>query len=379
MKYEDHIGIMFDTIFFGVIYFNSEKFKEYTRDIYGTDNDILHYFEVLNQHIETVPDKYLPFFYLERTRSPFLTNYMVNNFYLPNINFDDIINSIKNDKDLKKKIFKYFIDNENIEFYLDNENMGGELIDLIFNLEVDFDLKKQLIKLYYDFNNCINDLSVWLLKVYPLISTFHKSLYIKYKQKIRDFSSDKMLNYLTAYVNINKHICSNLDFSKQIMGVSYLNPYMFYLRCIDYSKCYFIFGLHSETTMLSLLNLEHLSYDTVLEVLANPIRRDIIDCLSKKEYTSTQLAEILPISRQSVSRHMNFLHEKMAIKISKKNSHETYYTLNKNFFQTARLILNDYFSELENKKIFILPKNSIMYHFSMDDKNKLKKVLRNDK
>lgn len=49
--------------------------------------------------------------------------------------------------------------------------------------------------------------------------------------------------------------------------------------------------------------------DAVLQALADPSRRTVLDILRSHEATAGQLAEALPIARPGVSRHLRVLRE----------------------------------------------------------------------
>ena len=65
----------------------------------------------------------------------------------------------------------------------------------------------------------------------------------------------------------------------------------------------------------------------VFDALGDPTRRHIVESLSQRESSATQLAAELPVTRQAVAKHLTALREAGLVE-SRKQGRETLYHLN---------------------------------------------------
>jgi DNA-binding transcriptional ArsR family regulator len=65
----------------------------------------------------------------------------------------------------------------------------------------------------------------------------------------------------------------------------------------------------------------------VLDALGDPTRRHIVESLSRREASATQLASELPVTRQAVAKHLTALREAGLVD-SRKQGRETLYRVN---------------------------------------------------
>jgi DNA-binding transcriptional ArsR family regulator len=65
----------------------------------------------------------------------------------------------------------------------------------------------------------------------------------------------------------------------------------------------------------------------VFDALGDPTRRHIVESLSQREASATQLAADLPVTRQAVAKHLTALREAGLVE-SRKQGRETLYRVN---------------------------------------------------
>jgi DNA-binding transcriptional ArsR family regulator len=65
----------------------------------------------------------------------------------------------------------------------------------------------------------------------------------------------------------------------------------------------------------------------VFNALGDPTRRHLVEALSQREASATQLASELPVTRQAVAKHLTALREAGLVE-SRKQGRETLYYLN---------------------------------------------------
>ena len=63
MEYDSRISIAYDTIFYGVLYFNTEAYKQHLLKNYGISDTDLKYFYSLGESIPPPPPALYPFYY----------------------------------------------------------------------------------------------------------------------------------------------------------------------------------------------------------------------------------------------------------------------------------------------------------------------------
>jgi DNA-binding transcriptional ArsR family regulator len=64
----------------------------------------------------------------------------------------------------------------------------------------------------------------------------------------------------------------------------------------------------------------------VFQAIADPVRREIIDILSKNEFTVNEVAEQFDVSRQAISKQLKILDECNLVSV-KKLGRERYYSI----------------------------------------------------
>jgi DNA-binding transcriptional ArsR family regulator len=80
--------------------------------------------------------------------------------------------------------------------------------------------------------------------------------------------------------------------------------------------------------------------EKIIKTLGNPIRLNLISCLSKKSKTVTQMIESCGLSQSAVSQHLTKLRSAGLVKDTKKGR-EVYYSLtSKKLANIAKLIIN---------------------------------------
>ena len=67
-----------------------------------------------------------------------------------------------------------------------------------------------------------------------------------------------------------------------------------------------------------------MSYATVLDALGDPTRRAIVECLRDGPTPVGKIAEVLPVSRPAVSRHLRLLTEAGLVRVQPVGSRRLY-------------------------------------------------------
>ncbi len=88
-----------------------------------------------------------------------------------------------------------------------------------------------------------------------------------------------------------------------------------------------------------------MAYDTVLEALADPTRREIFERLRKGPSPVGKLAEGLPVSRPAVSQHLKVLKE-AGLVTDRKDGTRRYYGVNREGLVELRAYLDEFWEDV---------------------------------
>lgn len=88
-----------------------------------------------------------------------------------------------------------------------------------------------------------------------------------------------------------------------------------------------------------------MAYDTVLEALADPTRREIFERLRKGPSPVGKLAEGLPVSRPAVSQHLKVLKE-AGLVTDRKDGTRRYYGIDREGLADLRAYLDEFWEDV---------------------------------
>ncbi len=88
-----------------------------------------------------------------------------------------------------------------------------------------------------------------------------------------------------------------------------------------------------------------MAYDTVLEALADPTRREIFERLRDGPRPVGKLADGLPVSRPAVSQHLKVLKE-AGLVTDRKDGTRRYYGVNREGLDELRAYLDEYWEDV---------------------------------
>ena len=340
MKFDDRMGIMYDTLFYGVIYFNQAKVKELFENTYSSTEDFFQYFDKVKKDIPELPSLLYPFFFTDCSQMSFLVQYMYNNFDLFNLSYAGYINKLASDPSLKQTFFHYYVSDESlVDQCFINQNFIP-LIPAITDTNYTERLKLEILNLLAKFDMAMPLLIELLEQIHSSIEELHKNMYTYSQSIISEYATPGFQMILKNYCDIPKTI----SLKNQIWSISYLHIFLLYYRFID-SKCAFVYGYIPnalEVLITKIVNYKFLKVEDIFYALAHPIKREIIEKLMVRDYTATQLSEVINASRQSINLQLLWLHDSKFITISKKIKTEKYYTLNYEYLNKAHSLIDEY-------------------------------------
>lgn len=317
---------------------------------FGIADDDLKYYKYLAERVSKPPQILYPFFFYDFSKPSFLTDYMVNHFLYGEEGINEFINTIKTDSDFFQEMLSYYFD-KNFDISLLNDNNGLKLTHDILHLDLDERLIVPLLHLVTEFSNSIPLLLHSLLTVYCNVAELHKHEKEHINSLIHLFMKQQFLDQLNSmngfYYDVNSSGATNNKFS-----ISLLNFLLVFQKSTIKSGSNFIFG----ERCYEFYNISPYSVEPreICEILGNPVKSAILNLLLEKEFTATQLADKMYVSRQAINRHLLYLMDYNLVTISKTIGPEKYYIINRGVFKIAKSIVLQY-----------------MQHFiTQEDKNK---------
>ena len=336
------MGTAYDTIFFGILLFGYDStYKHLEKKFSITDKDFEFYLE-LKKSICEPPDDIYPFFFCDWTRACVLSEYFFYHFRFGQDNFNDFLNTLSEERnEIKKTVFQYYLE-KNFDESLFEINNAFRLTKLILNLNHEQSLVLKLIEFCTDYDRLFDELLCFLGNTYEEVKKLHQN---QVKEiDIQYFTSEKLCNDLSSFLDFDCMLTNR----KNKVSLCLLHPFVVLYKGNPNSGYNFVLGRRCDDHIAVTSNFKQASPQLICEALGNPVKVQILEKLKEEEYTASQLSEILFVSRQSVNRHLLWLHGYMFIQISKKVGPEIYYEINSIFFRAAKTILYQYAKSFEN-------------------------------
>lgn len=335
MEYDSRISIAYDTIFYGVLYFNTEAYKQHLLKNYGISDTDLKYFYSLGESIPPPPPALYPFYYCDFRKVSFLSDCFINRF---DSGQEDALSFFKRLLDhpssFLNDLFQYYLESSDETVY----SRKAQFIQKIVELDYDHELLFQLINLWSDYKPVLQALYDFIVACYNAVSElFAKEECGLIRNLLRIFKREHFLDHLNAHPDIDYSKPSKKD----RMGISLLNTPMILQKGTS-EKHSFVLGSRCHQYLDLHQNYDKISPVTLCAALGDPLKAEILSYLKEREYTVTQLSEKIFQSRQTINRHVLWLLDFMFITVAERKGLEVYYKINREFFIAAKDILDKY-------------------------------------
>lgn len=341
IKINHHTGVLYDTIYYNVIFFNQDRVRSQFKVFAEKEEDIFFFYDEMrsSKHHIDPPEKFYPFFY-HAVRCPcVMTEYFQIYFDFFTGTATSFFKLFDNNELFKRYCFHFFLgqyaDKINIEAAIkgDKKEISKALIALRHHGEQ----ADTFIDFFYDFEELAQELIKYLRQLHQKINLFHGKRKGLYQEAIELFCSGDNINILKKSYNISDKV----KLPKQIFSVSFLNRYAFLYRYtkdeLNYS---FVIGHGSHVVVPRFVNYKHLTPVTAGLIYSSELINKIVQALRKKELTITQLSMMFPASRYTVDRLIGILYNDFVIQISQKIGNEKYYKLNPEYFLAIKSVID---------------------------------------
>ena len=339
MIHDSRMGIAYDTIYYGVLYFNTDKIKSNYQGVYGVKEEYFRYFDLLKETIPKVPVELYPFFYFDLQQPTFASYCFFHYFHFGEEDFSSFLERAKKESLFSmQRVFEYYL-NEPVE----PSNLAKKtFIKKILKLDYDENLSLQLINLWAENNRVYQMFFDYLMWFYEAISELYEKEKGLLSNRIKLIESDHFLQRLTAIPGFEYSRKTNIQFS-----VSLLNVLVVLQKGTAETGYKLILGQCCHENLHLRASYSQITPAEICAALGDPIKAGILKLLNTHEYTATQLAEILVYSRQTVNRHLLWLLDYMFIVVTRKVGLEIYYSINRDFFAYAEAALLQYIREFK--------------------------------
>ncbi len=345
MNFNPAPGIIYDAIMYNVIYFSKEKVFEKIRFFLDSDGEAFVNYNKFrkSQGVIDPPETFYPFFYYDGERPCALSKCFINHYTFYNGTFKDFL-SILNDKAQFKRIVLFHL-LEPYQDQLDIEAVLGEdpkaITEAVVLLRSHGSSLQSFVRLFHDFDEVTNELGKYMETLVFRLRRFHKTHNGEAIAAIERFLVPEVIKVYVKKTGTDKSV----KIEEQIFSVSLLHPAVFIWQHRGEKYAYVISANACRDTMRMPVynNITSLS---IAKLFANETIYDIIKELVKGEQTITRLSMRLHVSRTTVDRLVNYLHDEFAVDLVRMEGNEKYYRVNREYFLSAKSKFDAMFEEL---------------------------------
>lgn len=203
---------------------------------------------------------------------------------------------------------------------------------------------RSFVRLFYEFDEVANELRKHMEPLVFRLRRFHEKYKEVVMKAIERFSAPDVVK-----VYVKKSGMSNLtDISSQTFSVTLLHPTVLIWRN-EGDNFAFILSTNAYTSITLYAHHKNIPPYSIATLFSNEMIRDIIGALSNQEETITRLSMQLHVSRTTIDRLVNLLHNECAVVVSRVEGNEKYYRLNPEYFLVAKNKFDIVFEELSER------------------------------
>ena len=334
MTFDAETGIVYDTLFYGILFFNFERTRDHFETTYSVhDGDFDCFFE-LKRSVPNPASELYSFFYCNWSNPSFMTTHFISCYKFALDSFAEYIKRIKDYKnEFKNALFSHFLEiDTNALIESSNEQIADEILKRNFD---DNNLTVSLLRSLFSYDAVFDSFCSFIRTTYKYVKKFHFKKSKEIKKLVERYSTEKFIDKVATLSKIHPSPILIND-KMSICLLNYL--VIMHSENPETGNCY-IFGQRFEDFIINHLDYYKINPRILCETLGHPVKLAILEKLMEDEFTATQLSDILFSSRQAVNAHLLLMLDYMFIEISRRNKAEIYYRVNPDFFQAAKSIL----------------------------------------
>jgi len=340
MQINNLAGIVHDSISYITTYFNLEKVHTFIKPFAKNEDDILeHYYAFRKIYKIDPPENLYLFSFFDGKNPALIIAYLDKNF--PNLDYTpQSVLKLFEDKDkFRKFAYHYFLEpfkNEvNIEAIIKGDIRNTALAAALLAAEHN-NYPMLAHKLFYYFDILVDELIDYLKLIFHKVTLYHNNNKNILKTTIDDFINSDHANVISKSFYPGK----SMNFSIQTYAVSLFRRFGIKGSPLKNGRVTLIIGDICTSSSPIYTDYKYITEESASFIFTTPIMRDIIDILKKGEKTITQLSTMIPYSRSNITKFILMLKEELAIKVSRKDGKDVYYTINFPYFKAAKIVLS---------------------------------------
>lgn len=339
MKNTPEIGKIYDTIFFGIEYFNEDAVKKAITNNFTDSSFMDECYRDVKEKIFALPPILAPIFlYHDQTPTA------ITAFFDEQINFEtDTIDTF-----LKKITSKSGILYSKIieSVFKNNQNLDNKIIapiiapdayvEALSESNYSENFKLQVSLLFGNFNYAISVLTQKLQEIYVQVDMLHQKYADSLSVETQQIQSERNLQLYKQLYSID--IASYHD--NAFASISLLNQYISKIISKD-NNIELLFGFKHEEDLNRYFDEQNIDLRQLLIAVGNDTRLSILQTLmEKEELTASSIAKIIEIPTTTVLRHVEILYNCGAIYISKRSGLQIFYRINFNLLTHANKLIS---------------------------------------
>ena len=340
MTFDAETGIVYDTIFYGVLFFNFKRARDHYEKTYSVIEDDFDYFFELKKSVPTPNPELYSFFYYDCANPSFMTANFFSCYKFMSDSFPEYIQRIKDYKDEFRNAFlSHFLEKDINTLTDNNEQITNEILKQNFDNNA---LTVSLLRSLFNFDAVFDSFCSFICTTYRAVKKLHSKKSKVIKNLVEKYSTEKFIGKVSTLDNIYP----SLTLVNDKMSVCLLNYFVIMNKGNPETGNYYVFGRRCEDFISNHSDYYNIDPQLLCETIGHPVKFAILQKLSEQEFTATQLSEILFASRQAVNAHLLWMLDYLFIEVVRRNKAEIYYRVNSDFFEAAKNIFSKFADKL---------------------------------
>ena len=333
LKFDAETGIVYDTIYYGILFFNFERMKAHLEKEGSVLDSDFDYFLKLKKSVPTPAPELYPFFYNDCSKPTFITTNFCSCFKFGADSFSEYVQRIQDYKDeFKNALLPHFLEEDpDVLMNSNNEQIAGEILKQNFDNNA---LTVSLLNSLFNYDAVFDSFLSFICATYKSVRKLHAEHSDGIQTLIEKYSTEEFIHKLEVLEFIRPS--PTLDNDK--ISICLLNCLVVMNKENPETGNYYVLGRRCEDSLIDLPGNYKMDPRILCEALGHPIKFAILRKLKEQEFTATQLSEILFASRQAINTHLLWMLKYMFIEISRRDKSAIYYRINPCFFRAAKNI-----------------------------------------
>jgi len=349
MKINLHLGIVHDSVFYNVIFFNPKNVLTFLQVYAEKESDIFeNYHEFVKKYNIEPPENLYPFFYFDSRVPCVMREYFDKYFDVIDGTVASFLKLLQDKNKFKRYVYHYYLEplkkDVDVQAVLVGDDVNTSLaVALLSAIHTDY--PRQIHNLFYRFDELVDELVLHMKNTAQRVTLYHNKKKSLFEGIVNNFLSSEHINI----INKNYFKDEKIDFTKQPYSISLFNRQLIQVYPKQNEQWAILIGDKSHYISTLYSNYNHVTALSSASIIANEVMRDILYILIKGEKSITQLSFLLNYSRPTIDKFITIMYDELVIKISRKSGNEVFYKINNPYFVSAKIELNKAIDDILHK------------------------------